>query len=311
MKAIQIEKYGGVEVSKLNLDAPVPSVSNGKVLVKVVASSANPIDWKVREGIFKPSTEAFPITLGGDFSGIVEEVGEGVEGYKKGDKVYGHGSILAGGSGSYAEFVLVPVGGIAMVPEGLDNFEAAGLPLVGVSAVIALVEHMSIKAGQRLLVHGAAGGIGSLAVQIAKSIGAFVVGTASESDIDFVKELGADEVIDYKKTDFVSVVNNMDAVFDTVGGETYVKSFLVTKPGGIIVSMLEQPNAELMEKYNVRAVAQFSQVTSERLNKLNEFVEIAKVRVVIDREFKLEDGGEALEYLKTGHHKGKVIIKVQ
>ncbi len=150
-----------------------------------------------------------------------------------------------------------------------------------------------------------------MAVQIAKSLGAAVVGTASDADIEYVKNLGADEVIDYKKTDFASVVSDMDAVFDTVGGETYVKSFLVTKPGGIIVSMLEQPNAELMAKYNVRAVAQFSQVTSERLNKLNEFVEKAKVRVAIDREFILEEGAEALEYLKTGHHKGKVVIKVQ
>jgi NADPH:quinone reductase-like Zn-dependent oxidoreductase len=312
MKRAQIRKYGGTEVVEVDENAPQPPLSKGKILVEVHAAGVNPVDWKIREGYLQERAPLeFPAALGGDFSGLVVEVGEGVSGFKKGEEVYGYASILTGGSGSFAEFSSADAKATAPKPKNISHVEAAALPLAGVSAWQALVDYMSLSRGQKILIHGGAGGIGQMAIQLAKHLGAYVATTVSAKDIPYSKELGADEAIDYKGRPFEELLQNFDAVFDTIGGDTYVRSFKALKKGGIIVSMLEQPRSELMEKHGVRAKGQFTQVNRERLSKLIEFAEKGVIKVNVDKTFSLEQVGEALAYLQKGHPRGKVVLKVK
>ena len=312
MKRAEIRKYGGSEVIEIKENAPKPPVPNGQLLVAVHAAGVNPIDWKVREGYMRQIIPLqFPATLGGDFSGVVAEIGEGVSGFKKGDEVYGYASILRGGSGSFAEFASADARATAGKPKNISHVEAAALPLVGVSAWQALVDHMGLSKGKKVLIHGGAGGIGAIAIQLAKHLGAYVATTASGRDIPYVKELGADEAIDYKSQAFEDLLQNYDAVYDTVGGEVYTKSFKVLKKAGIIVSMSEQPRLEIMEHYGVKAIGQFTQVNSERLSKLTELVEKRIIKMNIEKTFSLEQAGEALTYLQKGHPRGKVVLKMK
>jgi NADPH:quinone reductase-like Zn-dependent oxidoreductase len=312
MKSAQIKRYGGNEVVEINQSTPAPNdLSAGKVLVIVKAAGVNPADWKVREGYFQQMTPLqFPSTLGMDFSGVIEKVGEGVSDFKQGDEVYGDAAAIRGGSGAFAEMALANADTIAHKPRTLSHEEAAGLPLVGVSAWQALIETIGLSKGQKILIHGGAGGIGSIAIQLAKHLGAYVATTVSTNDKQFAKELGADEVIDYTTQTFEDILHDYDAVFDTVGGETYTRSFKVLKRGGIIVSMLEQPNQELMERFGVKPVSQFTQVNHQRLTKLAQWVDQNNIRVNIDRTFPLDEGGKALDYQREVHPRGKVVLKV-
>ena len=313
MEAVQINKYGGSEVVEINKNAPKPTVTQGHLLIEVNAAGVNPVDWKIREGYMQQMVQLkFPATLGGDFSGIVTEVGEGVPGFKKGDEVYGNASILGGGSGSFAEFISADTSTTAHKPENVSHVEAAALPLTGISAWQALVEHIGgLSRGKKILVHGGAGGIGSIAIQLARHLGACVAATASAKDLQYVKKLGADRVIDYKNQKFEDMLRNYDAVFDTVGGETYTRSFNVLKRGGMIVSMLEQPRPELMKQYGVNAIGQLTQINSERLSKLAELVKNRVIKVHVDKTFPLKQAGEALAYQQKGHPRGKVVLKIK
>jgi alcohol dehydrogenase len=308
--------YGSREVVEINQNAAAPNdPSDEKVLVKVKAAGVNPIDWKIREGYMQQMIPLqFPSTLGMDFSGTIEKVGAGVSGFNVGDdEVYGQASVTRGGSGAFAEIALADADSIAHKPKSLNHQEAAGLPLVGVSAWQALVETIGLTDGQKkILIHGGAGGIGSIAIQLAKRLGAYVATTASTNDKQFVKELGADEVIDYKTQTFEDLLpHDYDAVFDTVGGKTYKRSFEVLKRGsGMIVSMLEQPNQQLMEQFGVKAIFQFTQVNRERLTKLAQWVDQNNIRVNVDRTFPLEEAGKALDYQKDVHPRGKVVLAI-
>jgi alcohol dehydrogenase len=312
MKSAQIKSYGGSEVVEINQSTPAPTdPSTGKVLVRIKAAGVNPVDWKIREGYMQQMMPLqFPSTLGMDFSGIIEKVGEGVSDFRKGDEVYGRTSVTEGGSGAFAEMALASADSIAHKPKALSYDEAAGLTLVGVSAWQALVETMGLSNGQKILIHGGAGGIGSIAIQLAKHLGAYVATTVATNDKEFVKGLGADEVIDYKTQTFEDILHDRDAVFDTVGGETYTRSFKVLKRGGIIVSMLEQPNQELMDRFGVKAIFQFTQVNRERLTKLAQWVDQNNIRVNVDRTFPLDEAGKALDYQKDAHPRGKVVLQV-
>ena len=311
MKAAELKTYGGTESILFNKNAPAPKVQPGKVVVEVYAAGVNPFDWKVRAGFMKQTMPLrFPVVLGGDFSGVVSEVGAGVTDYKVGDAVYGQASIFNGGSGALAEYDLAPVKAIARKPKNLNHLEAAAIPLTGVSAIQALVEHANLQSGQKILIHGGAGGIGTIAIQLAKHLAAYVATTVSADDVDYVKKLGADEAIDYKKEKFEESLSGFDAVYDTVGGETYAGSFKILKPGGVIVSMLEKEDRELMEQYGVKAISQFTQVTNARLNKLSELVESGVIKVHIDKIFPLSEAAEALTYLQQGHPRGKVVANV-
>ena len=257
----------------------------------------------------------FPAILGMDFSGVIEKVGGGVSSsdLKQGDEVYGQAGVLMGGSGAFAEMALAKANTITHKPRTLNHEQAAGLPLVGVSAWQALVETIGLTKGQKILIHGGAGGIGSIAIQLAKHLGAHVAATVSTNDKQFVKEeLGADEAIDYKTQTFEDILpHDYDAVFDTVGGETFTRSFKVLKRGGTIVSMLEQPNQGLMDQSGAKAVYQFTQVNSERLTRLAEWVDQNNIRVNVERTFPLDEARAALDYQRDVHPRGKIVLLMQ
>jgi NADPH:quinone reductase-like Zn-dependent oxidoreductase len=312
MKSAQIKKYGTSEVIEINQSTSEPTVSSGKALVIIKAAGVNPVDWKIREGYMKQMIPLqFPSTLGMDFSGVIKEVGEGVSAsdLKQGDELYGQAGVTNGGSGAFAELALANENSIAHKPSHLSHAEAAALPLVGVSAWQALVENIGLSKDQKILIHGGSGGIGSIAIQLAKYLGAYVATTVSANDKQFVQELGADVVIDYKSQNFEDLLHDYDAVFDTVAGETYRRSFKVLKKGsGIIVSMLEQPNSELMHQYGIKAIFQFTQVNRERLTKLAQWVDQNNIRVNVEKTFSLDEAGKALDYQKDVHPRGKVVI---
>ena len=314
MKSAQIKKYGTSEVIEINQSTSEPTVSSGKALVIIKAAGVNPVDWKIREGAFQQMIDLqFPFTLGMDFSGVIKQVGEGVSSdFKQGDEVYGQASaVFSGGSGAFAELALVDKDRIAHKPKTLNHIEAAGLPTVGVSAWQGLIENIGLSKDKKILIHGGAGGIGSIAIQLAKHLGAYVATTVSTSDKQFVQELGANQVIDYETENFEDILHDYDAVFDTVAGDTYKRSFKVLKKGsGIIVSMLEQPNSELMNQYGVKALFQFTQANRERLTKLAEWIDQNNIKVNIDKTFSLDEAAKALDYQKEAHPRGKVVLNV-
>ena len=311
MKAAQFDKYGGPEVIEIKETAK-PAPGKGQVLVEVFASSVNPIDWKVREGYLKDfSPLNFPVTIGGNFSGVVSEVGEGVTKFKTGDEVYGQALVLNGGSGSMAEFLVSNVDNTSAKPNNINHTEAASLPLVGVSALQAVVQHINLQKGQKILIQGGAGGIGTIAIQIAKSVGAYIATTVSSKDIEFVKNLGADEVIDYKKEKFEEKLSELDGVFDASGAKPSEESLKVLKKGGIFVSMTGQADETLAKKYGVSAIGESADVLKSNLDKLRELVEKGVVKSQVDRIYPLEQTREAFEYQEEGHPRGKVVISVK
>lgn len=310
MRAAQIKEYGGEQAVQIT-EVAKPTAEAGHVLVEVAATSVNPFDYKVRDGAYQQYIQLkLPATLGGDVAGTVAEIGEGVQGFTVGQAVYGMAGAVSG-QGSFAEFTPVKVEQLTAKPNSVDFVTAAALPLAGVSAYQAVVDYIDLKADQKILIHGGAGGIGSLAVQIAKQLGAYVATTASPADTDFVKSLGADEVIDYKTQDFSALLKDYDAVFDTIGGEVNTKSYTILKPGGTLVSMLQPPNEELVKRYDIVYTQQSSQATPERLTKIAEMVDAGKLKVNVDKIFPLAEAAQALEYLKTGHPHGKVVIQVK
>lgn len=310
MKAIQIYTYGDNEVVVTRSDAPKPVISAGKLLIKMHAAGINPVDWKIRAGYLQNMQPIlFPFTLGMDFSGVVIETGQGVSNFKPGDAVYGMASVFSGDTGTFAEFICVDASVTALKPQNIDFSAAAALPMAGVSAWQALVDYMDLSKGQKILIHGGTGGIGVFAIQIAKYLGAYVATTVSGINKNLAKELGADEVIDYKEESFENLLKNYDAVLDTIGGETYVKSFQVLRKGGVIVSMLENPNDELVRRYGVRSMLEFTETNTDRLSKLTTLVENNIIKIHIAKVFTFQEASKALDYVQNHHPAGKVIIE--
>lgn len=314
MKAAQLTNYGGQDALQVTADAAKPAAGKGQVLVEVTAASLNPFDWKLREGYMKDMIPLqLPATLGSDVAGVVAEIGEGVSGFSVGQAVYGMAG-ATGGQGSYAAFTPVDATQLVPKPTSVDFITAAALPLAAVSAYQALVDEMQLQSGQKILIHGAGGGIGSLAVQLAKQRGAYVAATASAADAEFVKGLGADEVIDYHSQDFSQLLKDYDAVFDTVGGDITTKSYAVLKPGGSLVSMvtpLDEGNKALVQQRDIKYVHQFSKPTVDRLTAIAQLVDAGTLTVHIDKTFPLDQAPEALQYLKTAHPRGKVVLQVK
>jgi alcohol dehydrogenase len=310
MKAAQIRGFGHPEVIDIT-EVDRPRAAQGKVVVEVKASSINPIDTKLREGEAQNMTRARPpFTLGFDMAGIVAEVGPGVASLNPGDKVYGQASVMGGGSGAFAQYAVTRPERLAHMPRNLSFEEAASIVLTGTSAWQAIYRHMKLQARQKVLIHGGAGGIGTAAIQIAKHIGAFVATTASAQRIEYVKQLGADQVIDYVKQSFEEWIADCDAVLDTVGGNTYYKSFGVLKAGGVLVSMLENPSDEMMRRHRVRAVFQFTDTSTGPLDELRKLIEASIVTVIVDRIYPLERIQEAFETKEHGHVRGKIAIAI-
>ena len=310
MKAAQLVKYGGQDSIVIN-EVKKPELKSGQVLVSVNAFSVNPFDYAVREGTYKEFIQlALPAIIGGDLAGTVEVIGEGVTGLTVGQEVYGMAGATSG-NGSYAEYAPVSAKQLVSKPASIDFTTAAALPLAGLSAIQALIDHIGLKPDQKILIHGGAGGIGSLAIQIAKNIGAYVATTVSSEDIEYVKGLGADEVIDYKTQDFSTILKDYDAVFDNVGGETNKKSYKVLKKDGNLVSMVVDFDEQLVKEHGINYIHQSTVPTNENLTKITELVEAGKLKVNIDKTFTFEKAAEALEYLKSGHPRGKVVVKIK
>ncbi len=309
MKAAQLATYGAKDAIVIN-ETEKPKPASRYVLVATKAAGVNPFDVAVRSGIYKESIILeLPATLGSDVAGVVEELGEDVTGYEVGQEVYGMASAVKG-QGSFAEFTPVSVKQLVAKPKNVDFVSAAALPLASSSAYQGIVDHIGAKAGQKILIHGGAGGIGAIAVQIAKNTGAYVATTVSTDDVEYAKQLGADEVVDYKTQDFSDIVVDYDAVFDTVGGETNKKSYQVLKHGGILVSMVDPFNEDLVKATGINYIQQNTVTSVETLNKITEFVDSGKLKVNVDKVFPLDQAAEALEYLKTGHPRGKVVLSV-
>ncbi|HET9597228.1 MAG TPA: NADP-dependent oxidoreductase [Anaeromyxobacteraceae bacterium] len=312
MKAARIASYGhadAIAVTEVDVPAPGP----GQVLLEVHASSINPVDTYIREGKRQERWPLrLPVTLGYDVAGIVRQLGDGVGTLQVGDRVYGQAAVTTGGSGAFAEYAVAPAARLARMPRNLGFTDAASLPLVGVSALQA-VESMKVQAGQRVLVHGGGGGIGSVAIQIAKSAGAHVATTATGDDLAFVKQLGADEVIDYRNARFDELLSGYDAAFDTVGGDTYTRSFKVLRRGGVLVSMTHPPKTDLPERYGVTAVDENTRMETAALDALTRLVESGVVKPHVDRSYPLDRIREAFEAKERGGGtvRGKIAIVVR
>lgn len=312
MKAAQFNKYGDSTVIEINNEAIAPAPGKSQILVKVAASGINPVESAIRNGYMQKMLPlSFPATVGGDFSGVISEVGEDVTDFKPGDEVYGLANQFKGGSGAVAELVTASQSNSGLKPSSIDHTQAASLPLVGTSALQAIEEHIQIKDGQKILIQGGAGGVGSIAVQIAKMHGAYVAVTAGSKDLEYVKSLGADEVIDYQSQDFTTIIKDYDAVFDTAGGETTNKSISVLKKGGILVSMSGQAADELVQKQEITALTQTTKGDTAQLARLKELIDSGKVKPTVDKVFPLDEAREAYEYLEKNHPKGKIVIEIK
>jgi NADPH:quinone reductase-like Zn-dependent oxidoreductase len=311
MKAAQINSYGDASVMQIN-EIEKPTVTDGKVGVEVHAASLNPFDSSVRSGYMQKNIPLqLPVTLGGDIAGVVVEIGEGVTNVAVGDKVYGQANVVAGNSGAFAEYAVTSANQVTKLPKNLDYNQAASLPLVGVSALQAVKQHIDLQSNQKIFIHGGAGGIGSLAIQIAKHIGAYVATTASGNDIDYVKQLGADEVIDYKSQDFSELLNGYDAAFDTTPGNEVNKILTILKQGGIVVSMLAHADEAEATKLDVKAVTQSTKVTTGALDELTQLVESEAVVPNIGKVFKLAEIKEAFIARESGTVRGKIVLEIQ
>ena len=304
MKSIRIHQYGGPEVlAEVEMQRPTPGPN--EVLIKVQAASVNPIDWKLRAGYAKevfPLT--FPATLGWDISGTVEAAGANVTRFKSGEEVY---ALIKGGG--YAEYAVAKETEVAPKPRTLDHVHAAAVPVAALTAWQALFEVAKLSAGQKVLIHAAAGGVGNFAVQLAKARGAYVIGTTSSRNHAFLRELGADKVVDYQNTRFEEVVHDVDVVLDTIGGETTERSFKVLKPGGILVSIVQPPAQESATKYGVRALFYGGHASASDLAEIAKLIDAGKVKTVVDTVLPLAQARRAHELSETGHARGKIVLK--
>ncbi|MER6346915.1 NADP-dependent oxidoreductase [Streptomyces sp. NPDC001595] len=309
MRAISQDVLGGPEVLR-EIETERPAPRPNEVLVRVRAAGVNPTDWKHR------ATGGFlgepPFVLGWDVSGVVETTGIGVAAFEPGDEVFGM-LPYPFGHGSHAEYVIAPARALVPKPAGIGHTEAGALPLVSLTAWQALVERAELRPGQRVLIHAAAGGVGHVAVQIAKALGAHVIGTASAGKHAFVKELGADEVIDYRETDFAEAVEDVDVVLDTIGGDTSLRSLRVLRPGGIVVSILPVGSDDFhreAERLGVRAVRMLVDADRAGMREIARLVEEGALRATIAGTFPLAEAAEAHRIGDTGRTTGKLVLLV-
>jgi NADPH:quinone reductase-like Zn-dependent oxidoreductase len=308
VKAVRIHTYGGPEVLKYE-EVPRPQAAAGEVLIRVHAAGVNPVDWKIREGYLKkflPHT--LPLILGWDVSGVVEAAGPGVTRLNVSDEVYSRPDISR--DGAYAEYIVVRESEVALKPWSLDHIHAAAIPLAALTAWQTLFDAAQLEAGQTVLIHAAAGGVGSFAVQLAKWKGARVIGTASERHLEFVRQLGADEAIDYQTTRFEDVVCGVDVVLDSIGGDTQKRSWQVLKKGGILVSIVEQPSVEEAAVRGVRQSYVFIHPDATQLAELAKLADLGKLKAVVQTVLPLSEARRAHELSQAGHVRGKIVLKV-
>ncbi len=304
MRAIHVHRYGGPEQLKLE-EKPRPKPSSDEVLVRVYAAGVNPIDWKIRQGLmknFQPVT--FPFTPGIELAGVVEDVGPGVRAFVIGQAVLGQVA-----AGAYAEYVPVPVEALALKPETLSFIEAAAFPVGATTAWRTLFDNGGLTSGQRALIQGAAGGVGLFAVQLAKWKGAQVIGTASTANLDFVRSLGADTVVDYTTTPVESVVHDVDLVLDGVGAATLSSSLAALRRGGTLISIAGPPSPEQAQARGVRAMMSRGPA-SVPLETLTRLVDEGHLKVTAGKTFALSEVQQAHEYGQSSHGRGRIVLQI-
>jgi NADPH:quinone reductase-like Zn-dependent oxidoreductase len=307
MKAVLIERFGGPEVLQLKeIDRPRPK--DDELLIRVRAASVNPVDYKIRSGHYPPVKQSdLPKVLGRDVAGVIERRGAAVTGFNEGDELF---AVLDGGPGGYAEYVAVPAGLCARKPANLDFVGAAAVPLAALTAWQGLFDHGGLTAGQRVLIHGGAGGVGHFAIQLAKASDAIVVTTCSGSDKEFVRSLGADQAIDYKAEHFEDVVTDVDLVFDLVSGDMQERSWAVLKDGGAMVSTLSKPSERQAHLLNARALHYVAQPNGQELEQIAQLIQEKKVHPHVAAKLPLEKVQAAHLMLEREHPRGKVVLEV-
>lgn len=308
MKAIRMHAYGGFDVLQ-HEDAPRPQPKEDEILIRVLAAGVNPVDAKIREGMFaRMMGTKLPLIPGLDVAGIVEETGADVTRFKKGEAVYA--CLDFAKQGGYAEFAVAKETEAAPKPKGIGFEGAAAMPVAAATAWQALVEIADVSPGQTVLIHGGSGGVGIFAIQIAKARGAKVIATASAANQDFMKDLGADRVIDYNATKFEEVAKDVDVVLDSVAGDTLKRSYGVVKKGGIVVSLLEPPDKAELDARGIRGKAFMVSPSAGLLSELTKIVEAKKLRPVVSKTFPLSEAAKAQEAIETGHTRGKIVLRV-
>ncbi len=304
MKAAYIEKFGGPEVLIYG-DLPDPVAGPGQIVVDTVATSINAADWKVCAGEYGDKAQ-FPLVLGRDFSGVVSALGAGVQDLSVGDDVFG---VLEGGrDGTYAEKIAIGSAIVARKPASMTHVDAAALALTGLTALCAVEDSLKLKSGETILIQGGAGGVASFAIQLAKHLGARVITTASASNAAYLREIGADEVIDYNTTDFTKIVSNCDAVFDTVGGDVATRSFAVLKPGGRAAFIASGAQAPTPERSDVTALRPAVPRDRPHLERVLELRRLGAVRAPHVTLYSLAQATDALRLSAARHLKGKLVL---
>ncbi len=308
MKAVVINEYGNENVLNYT-DVERPKPEEGEVLVKVHAAAVNPADWKIRDGMGKSFGLQLPLILGGDIAGTIEDVGVGVKNFKQGNAVYGM-TVSGGFSGGYAEYALAKADAIAPKPESLDFEKAAAIPIGALTAWQAMFDLANLSSGQSVLITGASGGVGSMAVQLAKAKGAFVIGTASGKNEQFVRDLGADEFVDYTRQPFEEVVKDVDVVFDTIGGDTQERAFQTLKKGGFLVTSSQTPSEEKAKEFGVEAAFVFCKPNAGQLTEINQLIEEGKLKIHIETILPLTEVKKAHQLSQSGRTRGKIVLQV-
>ncbi|KAB7764345.1 NADPH:quinone reductase [Xanthomonas maliensis] len=303
MKSVLIRAYGSNEQVEL-ADVPRPVPNAGEVLIKVGAAGVNPIDWKIRSGAGQRMGLTLPIRLGSEVVGTVEALGPGVDHFREGDTVYG---MVA--SGGFSHYAIAQANHLADTPGNLDSVHAAALPLAGTTAWQAMFNEAGLSAGQRLLITNSAGGVGSLAVQLAKAHGAHVTAVASGRNEAFVRGLGADEFIDYTRQPFEETVHDVDVVLDTLGGDTFQRAFKTLRKGGTMVTIVAFPQDEA-QRFGVTVKRSFTRPNATSLKELTTLVEQATVTPHVGAAFPLADVRQALALSEAGHARGKIVLTV-
>ena len=307
MKAARMHGFGGPEVIELDEISP-PQIEGDEVLVRVIAASINPIDYKIRSGSFGRDQKQLPAVLGRDVAGVIENTGLAVKRFGDGEPVY---AMLEWDRGGYAEYVAVAEADVARKPDSLDFDTAAAIPLVGLTAWQGLFDHGELASGERVLVHGGAGGVGHFAIQLAKNRGAWVATTVSAQDFDFVRGLGADQPIDYEAQRFDKLVHDIDLVFDLVGGETRERSWAVLKKGGRLVSALGQPSEEEAKKAGARGIGYTAHPDGGELEEIGRLIDAQKVKPYVMATYPLTDVRAAQERAEKEHTRGKIVLSVR
>jgi len=310
MKAIRIHSYGGADVLAYE-DVPIPQIAEDEILVRVHAAGVNPVDWKVRQGYLKDFlVRQLPFIPGWDVSGTVEKAGAKVSAFAKGDAVYAFIDLAR--DGGYAEFCIAKPSEAAFKPQSLDHIQSAAVPLAALTAWQALFDHAGLQAGQKVLIHGAAGGVGHFAVQFAKWAGAHILCTASLKNHEFLLQIGAHECVDYNTTPFEEVAHDVDVVFDTMSGDTRERSWQVLKKGGILVTTLPPlPPEETFKAYGVKAAAMMVQPSSSQLGEIAELIDSGHVRPHVQTVLPLQEAAQAHTLSEAGHVRGKIVLKTR